>query len=102
MKRRNFFKFAGVLGAVEIVGGFLHPALAATWRKVGRSTGAAGTWQKVDKVQTIGVASVATGATCTIALRSDGNVFAVGSNIYGQLGDNTIVDKSTYVQAIGV
>ena len=35
-----------------------------------------------------------------VALRSDGLVFASGYNNYGQLGDNSTVDKKTYVQAV--
>jgi alpha-tubulin suppressor-like RCC1 family protein len=36
----------------------------------------------------------------SLALRSDGLVFACGRNDFGQLGDNTTVNKSTYVQAL--
>jgi alpha-tubulin suppressor-like RCC1 family protein len=36
------------------------------------------------------------------ALRCDGLVFACGDNDDGQLGDNCTVDRSTFVQAVGI
>ena len=38
----------------------------------------------------------------TIALRSDGLVFGTGTNTNGQLGDNTVTSRLTFVQAIGI
>lgn len=40
----------------------------------------------------------AAGAEHTVALKNDGTVWAWGWNSYGQLGDNTTVNKSTPVQ----
>jgi uncharacterized repeat protein (TIGR02543 family) len=48
-----------------------------------------------------GVIAVAGGRQHTVALKSDGTVWAWGSNIYGQLGDGTRVNKSTPVQVLG-
>ena len=42
--------------------------------------------------------SVAAGQTHTIAVKTDGTLWAWGQNNYGQLGDNTTVDKTTPVQ----
>jgi len=48
------------------------------------------------------VAVAGGGSGYSIALRSDGLVFASGRNSYGQLGDNTTTNRSTYIQATGI
>jgi alpha-tubulin suppressor-like RCC1 family protein len=56
-------------------------------------------------VQALGISNavaVASGSYHTIALRSDGLSFTCGKNSNGQVGDNTVVDKVTFVQAIGI
>jgi alpha-tubulin suppressor-like RCC1 family protein len=57
-------------------------------------------------VQVVGLTGVttviATGAFHTTALKNDGTVWAWGRNTYGNLGDNTVVSKSTPVQMIGI
>jgi len=47
---------------------------------------------------TVSWAFVATGNTHTVAIKSDGTLWAWGSNSDGQLGDGTDVDKNTPVQ----
>src|SRR5258706_5702132 len=47
-----------------------------------------------------GLIAVATGYH-TVALRADGTVWTVGLNSNGQLGDGTIVSRSTPVQGVG-
>lgn len=44
------------------------------------------------------VTAVAAGASHTAALKNDGTVWAWGGNFFGQLGDNTKIDKSVPVQ----
>lgn len=44
---------------------------------------------------------VSCGYRQTAAIKNDGTLWAWGNNGYGQLGDNTIVDKSSPVQTIG-
>ncbi len=48
-----------------------------------------------------GVTAVAGGVKHTIALKSDGTVWAWGNNEYGQLGDGTTIDRTTPVQVKG-
>ena len=45
-----------------------------------------------------GVIAVATGAGFSLALRSDGTVWACGANGNGQLGDGTVIERLTAVQ----
>jgi len=44
-----------------------------------------------------GVASVTTGYSHSLYLKTDGTLWAMGNNAYGQLGDGTTVDRSTPV-----
>ena len=46
--------------------------------------------------------SVATGTEHTAVLKSDGTVWSFGANDRGQLGDSTLDDQRTAVQAQGV
>jgi YD repeat-containing protein len=48
------------------------------------------------------IVSVECGMDYSVALKSDGTVWAWGANSYGQLGDGTTIDKSTPVQASGL
>ncbi len=48
-----------------------------------------------------GVAAIAAGADHSLALKSDGSVWAWGANAFGQLGDNTKTSRSTPVQVLG-
>ncbi len=49
-----------------------------------------------------GVTAIASGDFYTMALKSDGLVWAWGWNGYGQLGDGTTTDSLTPVQVIGL
>jgi alpha-tubulin suppressor-like RCC1 family protein len=46
--------------------------------------------------------SVAAGSAHTLALRTDGTVWAMGSNAYGQLGDGTTETRDTPVKVPGL
>lgn len=46
------------------------------------------------------VAQLAAGGASTVALKTDGSLWAVGGNGYGQLGDGTQVAKSHFVQML--
>ena len=48
------------------------------------------------------VIAIACGNFHTIALKSDGTVWAWGANSYGQLGDGTTTDRATPVQVSGL
>jgi hypothetical protein len=48
-----------------------------------------------------GVASATAGASHTVALKTDGTVWAWGNNWYGELGDGTDRDRSIPVQVLG-
>ncbi|MDP1619401.1 MAG: RCC1 repeat-containing protein, partial [bacterium] len=69
------------------------------------------TTQKLIPVQVLGVNAVGTlsdvnriaaGSNHTCALKNDGSVFCWGYNGYGQLGDDTTVQKLTPIQVLGV
>ena len=49
-----------------------------------------------------GITAIARGYSHSLALKNDGTVWAWGSNVYGQLGDGTVVDKATAVQVSGL
>jgi alpha-tubulin suppressor-like RCC1 family protein len=44
---------------------------------------------------------VSVGSCNTLAIRTDGTLWAWGSNQFGQIGDNTTVDKSSPVSVVG-
>ncbi|MBQ6529402.1 MAG: hypothetical protein IJI39_00545, partial [Clostridia bacterium] len=46
------------------------------------------------------ISSIKAGDTFVVALKNDGNVYAWGSNTYGQLGDGTNLSKSSPVQVL--
>ena len=48
------------------------------------------------------VTAIAGGANHTLALKSDGTVWAWGSNFHGQLGDGSNTDRTTPVQVSGL
>jgi len=47
-------------------------------------------------------AVAATGAFHCMAVRNDGTIWSWGRNTYGNLGDNTVADRHTPVQMIGI
>jgi alpha-tubulin suppressor-like RCC1 family protein len=71
--------------------------------QLGDNTGGAGTY-KSSPVQTVAGGTnwkqVACGFYNTAAIKTDGTLWTWGYNINGQLGDNTIVDKSSPVQTV--
>lgn len=48
------------------------------------------------------VTAIAAGNSFSLALKSDGTVFAWGTNLHGQLGDGTTTDRPTAVQVSGL
>ncbi|OGA01288.1 MAG: hypothetical protein A3H35_20000, partial [Betaproteobacteria bacterium RIFCSPLOWO2_02_FULL_62_17] len=48
-----------------------------------------------------GVVAIAAGGVGSLALKSDGTVWAWGSNVYGGLGDGTTTNRTTPVQVLG-
>ena len=62
----------------------------------GEITGASS--QSPVQVESSGVTSVEVGGEHSLQLRSDGSLWAVGSNYYGQLGDGTTVSRSLPVE----
>jgi alpha-tubulin suppressor-like RCC1 family protein len=48
-----------------------------------------------------GVTAIAAGWSNSVALKSDGTVWAWGYNAYGQLGDNTTTDRHVPVEVVG-
>ena len=52
--------------------------------------------------QLTGVVSISAGAAFSVALKSDGTVWAWGFNGYGQLGDGTTTSRPSPVQVVGL
>ena len=47
-----------------------------------------------------GAQAIAAGDYHSMALKTDGTVWAAGSNGYGQLGDGTTISKSSFVKVL--
>lgn len=65
------------------------------------------TAQKLSPVQVSGLSNViavsaSSTATHSLAIKSDGSVWAFGNNTYGQLGDASQTNRSTPVQVVGL
>ena len=95
----------------SVAGGWYHTAAIKTdgtlWSWGRNGNGQLGDNTITDKsspVQTIASGTnwklVACGAYHTAAIKTDGTLWSWGRNSYGQLGDNTITDKSSPVQTI--
>ncbi|GAB6043855.1 RCC1 domain-containing protein [Endothiovibrio diazotrophicus] len=72
--------------------------------QLGNGTAGSGT-TATTPVQVYGlsdVVAVSAGSAFSIALKSDGTVWAWGSNNYGQIGDSTTTDKSVPIQVEGL
>jgi len=99
--------------AVAVAGGRYHTAVLladGTVRTFGQNfggnLGVNDTTQRSSPVQVFGISSSATAVMCgryhTGVLLADGTVRTFGFNGYGQLGDNTTVNKLTPVQVFGI
>ena len=49
-----------------------------------------------------GIVSIAAGDAFSLFVKNDGTVWACGSNDYGQLGDGTLIDRTSPVQVLGI
>ena len=47
-----------------------------------------------------GVRDVAAGSSHSMAIKQDGSVWGTGENLYGQLGDGSMVSKEIYVRVL--
>ena len=105
-RRKSILYFAGLTtAAATFLNKIFHnPAYAATWQYLDEKTSVGGgnTWRSVNLVVVKQYSTLAGGRDHSVALRSDGLVFACGYNVYGQLGNNSVLNKSSYVQAVGV
>ncbi len=71
--------------------------------QLGNSTAAAGGSQTPIQVSGLaGVTEIAAGVNHSLALKSDGTVWAWGDNSFGQLGDGTTTQRNTPVQVTGL
>jgi alpha-tubulin suppressor-like RCC1 family protein len=50
----------------------------------------------------VNMTGIAAGNSHALALKSDGTIWAWGSNSFGQLGDGTTINRITAVQASGL
>lgn len=107
-------KMIGISTAVQVSGGVSHSAILLKDGKVFTvgsnqygQLGVGGTTSTYSTVvQVLGI-STAVCVSCraadsTLIVLNDGTAYAVGRNRYGNLGDNSITDRSTIVQVIGV
>jgi alpha-tubulin suppressor-like RCC1 family protein len=70
--------------------------------QLGNGKNDSGTYPTPAQVQGISNATaVSAGAEHGLAVKSDGSVWAWGSNIYGQIGDGTSTTRTTAVQVVG-
>ncbi|NWF84209.1 MAG: hypothetical protein HXY18_10305 [Bryobacteraceae bacterium] len=86
-------QIAGLSGVVEIVGGYALKADGTLWSLSANPSQVAG----ID-----GVIAVSQGGGHTLAIKSDGSVWAWGQNSYGQLGDGTKNERTTPLQVPGL
>ena len=57
-------------------------------------------WGTFVQVISSGVQGVAAGGWHSMIIKHDGSLWATGANIYGQLGDGSTIDRSTYVRVL--
>lgn len=108
-----------VSGIIEISAGFRHNLFlksdGTVWSvgyndygQLGDGTSYSGSGPsniKYSAVQVLGltgIIAVSGGGDHSLFLKNNGTVWSVGQNYYGQLGDGTIVNKSTPVQVVGL
>lgn len=104
----------GISTAVQVSGGVAHSAILLKDGRVftvgsnqygqlgvGGTTSTYSTVVQVLGISTAVCVSCRAGESTHIVL-NDGTAYAVGRNRYGNLGDNSITDRSTIVQVIGV
>jgi alpha-tubulin suppressor-like RCC1 family protein len=70
--------------------------------ELGNGTTTTGSWDPVQVTGLTGVVQVAAGYYGSLALRSDGTVWAWGWNFNGELGDGTTTMRTTPVQVAGL
>ena len=103
---------AGGTNWSSVAGGVFHTAATKTdgtlWMCGQNSSGQLGdntTIRKSSPVQTIAGgtnwSSVAGGVYHTAAIKTDGTLWTWGTNAFGQLGDNTLIHRSSPVQVVG-
>ena len=103
----------GLTGVVAVAAGFAHTLAlksdGSLWVWGSNSSGQLGdgttTYYRTSPVQVpglTGVVAVAGGGYYSLALKSDGSVWAWGMNDYGQLGDGTKTNRSLPVQVPGL
>jgi alpha-tubulin suppressor-like RCC1 family protein len=113
MSTVTFVQAIGISNAVAVSGGFSHSvALRADGlvytcgRNAEGQLGNNTTTSCSTYIQAIGISNaiaVAAENNSTMALRADGLVFTCGYNTtYGQLGDNSVTNRSTFVQVVGI
>jgi len=104
---------SGLTGAVAVDAGSSHSVAlksnGSVWAWGNNSAGQLGdgtTTTRWTPVQvsgfSSGVAAIAAGSSHTVALKSDGSVWAWGYNMYGQLGNGTNTASSVPVQVSGL
>ncbi len=88
----------GLISGTPTVGGTFGVTISAT------NTSGTGTATLTLTIANGTIAAVAPGISCGFAhsvfLKSDGTVWATGYNLYGQLGDGTVINRSMPVQVM--
>jgi alpha-tubulin suppressor-like RCC1 family protein len=114
VNRSTFVQATGISNAVQINGGNgSSRALRADgavfgcgWNKLGE-LGDGTTNSRLTYVAAAGLSNMvmidgARTNSYAFALRADGLLFAAGDNSFGQLGDGTTVNRSSFIQVLGI
>ena len=103
MRRRSFLKIAGITSTASSFLGGIHPALALTWQKIGGSTSSMGKVKLPTRVKSTNAKmTIACGSISSYAINSNGLLFSCGNNGSGQLGINSVANKSSFVSALNM
>jgi len=102
MEKRDFLRLFKNFFSFSLLSWLAQSKAHAAWKKVGKTSGTAGTWQKIVN-RNPRIAGMAMGNGYSLAFNSEGNVYGSGDPTDGRMGNNTgSTTYSTFVPALGV